>query len=119
MWSPAGHLAQPVAEVLAYLHVQISAVSCNVVGPILHVLGKNTDTANEGYRWTGWGDTTHCTVTWCKKVLGALLASSYCKGFQNIVVRCIVGNSSGPPEEFCEIVYIASIYDVFSCNINV
>ena len=35
---------QPVAEVLAYLHVQISPISCNVVGSILLVLGKNTDT---------------------------------------------------------------------------
>ena len=48
----------PVAEVLAYLHVQISPVSYNVVGSILHVLGKNTDTAIVGYRWRGWGDTT-------------------------------------------------------------
>ena len=30
--------SQPVAEVLAYLHVQISPISCNVVGSILHVL---------------------------------------------------------------------------------
>ena len=30
----------PVAEALAYLHVQISPISCNVVGSILHVLGK-------------------------------------------------------------------------------
>ena len=30
---------QPVAEVLAYLHVQISPISCNVVGSILLVLG--------------------------------------------------------------------------------
>ena len=30
---------------LAYQHVQISPISCNVVGSILHVLGKNTDTA--------------------------------------------------------------------------
>ena len=37
----AEHLGQPVAEVLAYLHVQISLISCNVVGSILHVLGKN------------------------------------------------------------------------------
>ena len=36
----------PVAEVLAYLHVQISPISCNVVGSILLVLGKNTDTVN-------------------------------------------------------------------------
>ena len=32
-------LSQPVAEVLAYLHVQISPISCNVVGSILLVLG--------------------------------------------------------------------------------
>ena len=30
---------------LEYLHVQISPISCNVVGSNLHVLGKNTDTA--------------------------------------------------------------------------
>ena len=42
-----------VAEVLAYLHVQISPISCNVVGSILLVLGLNTDTAIVGYRWTG------------------------------------------------------------------
>ena len=39
-----------MAEALAYLHVQISPISCNVVGSILHVLGKNTDTAIVGYR---------------------------------------------------------------------
>ena len=34
------HLGQPVAEVLLYLHVQISPVGCSVVGSILlHVLG--------------------------------------------------------------------------------
>ena len=48
-------ISQPVAEVLAYLHVQISPISSNVVGSILHVLGKNTDTAIVGYRWTGVG----------------------------------------------------------------
>ena len=42
-----------MAEVLAYLHVQISPINCNVVGSILHVLGKNTDTAIVGYWWTG------------------------------------------------------------------
>ena len=45
----------PVAEVLAYLRVQISPISCDVVGSILHVPGKNTDTAIVGYRWTGVG----------------------------------------------------------------
>ena len=34
----------------------------------------------------GGGDTTPCTVDWCKKVRGAWLASSYCMGFQNFVV---------------------------------
>ena len=38
---------QPVAEVLAYLYVQILPISCNVVGSILHVLGKNTDTGTQ------------------------------------------------------------------------
>ena len=46
---------KPVAEVLAYLHVQISPISCNVVGSILHVPGKSTDTTIVGYRWTGVG----------------------------------------------------------------
>ena len=40
--------SQPVAEVLAYLLVQISPISCNVVGSILLVLGQNTDTAIVG-----------------------------------------------------------------------
>ena len=47
------HLHVPVAEVLAHLHVQISPISWNVVGSILLVLGKNTDAAIVGYRWTG------------------------------------------------------------------
>ena len=46
-------LHQAAAEVLAYLHVQISPISCDVVGSILLVLGKNTDAAIVGYRWTG------------------------------------------------------------------
>ena len=78
-------LSQPVAEVLAYLHVQISSISCWVVGSILACAWKkNTDTAIVGYRWTG--NTTPCTVNWCKKVRVAWLASSYCMGFQNFVV---------------------------------
>ena len=48
-------ICQPVAEVLEYLHVQISPISCNVVGSIQHVHGQNTDTAIVGYRWTGVG----------------------------------------------------------------
>ena len=31
---------QPVAEVLEYLHVQVSSISCRVVGSILALLGK-------------------------------------------------------------------------------
>ena len=31
-------------------------------------LDKNTETAIVDDRWTGWGDTTPCTVNWCKKV---------------------------------------------------
>ena len=59
-------------EVLAYLHVQISPISCNVVGSILHVLVKNTDTAIvQATGGRGWGDTTPCTVNWCKKLRGA------------------------------------------------
>ena len=46
----AASMRQPVAEVLAYLHVQISPISCNVVGSILHVFEK---TQIVGYRWTG------------------------------------------------------------------
>ena len=33
---------QPVAEVQAYLHVQISPISCNVVGSILHMCLEKT-----------------------------------------------------------------------------
>ena len=46
-----------MAEVLAYLHVQISPISYNVVMSIVHVLGKNTDTAIVGYRWMGGEET--------------------------------------------------------------
>ena len=46
-------VGQPVAEVLVYLHVQVSPISCKVVGSILAFLGKNTDTATVGDRWTG------------------------------------------------------------------
>ena len=47
---------QPVAEVLAYLHVQISPFSCWVVGSILSCALKNTDKAIiVGNRWTGVG----------------------------------------------------------------
>ena len=45
---------------------------------------KTLTQAIVGYRWTG--DTTPCTVNWCKKVRGAWLASSYCMGFHNFVV---------------------------------
>ena len=38
-------MGQPVAEVLAYLHVQISPISCIVVMSNLDVLEKNTGTA--------------------------------------------------------------------------
>ena len=51
----AGH--QPAggrgASVNLHLHVQILPISCNVVVSILHVLGKNTDTAIVGYWWSG------------------------------------------------------------------
>ena len=46
-----------MAEVLAYLHVQVSVAE---LGPSSHVLGKNTDTTIVGGR--GWGDTTPCIV---------------------------------------------------------
>ena len=45
--------SQPVAWVLAYLYVQVSPINCYIVGSILDVLGKHTDTAIVGYRWTG------------------------------------------------------------------
>ena len=48
--------SKPVAEVQAYLHVQISPISFNVVGSILQVIGKNTDSAIiVGYRLTEVG----------------------------------------------------------------
>ena len=56
------------AEALAYLHVQISPISCNVVGSILLVLGKNSETAIVGYRRTVVAvNTTPSAVNWCKK----------------------------------------------------
>ena len=51
---------------LAYVHVQISPISCNVVGSILHVLGKNTDTAIVCYRW-GLGTPRPVLLTGAKK----------------------------------------------------
>ena len=58
LFLPSIFISQPVAEVLAYLHMQISPISCNVVGSILHVhcALKNSDTAIVGYRWTGVGE---------------------------------------------------------------
>ena len=78
---------EPVAEVLAYLHVQISPISCNVVGSILHVLEKTLTQqlqATGGRGWV-WGDTTSYTANWCKQVRDAWLASSYCMDFKNFV----------------------------------
>ena len=72
--------SQPVAEVLAYLHVQISPISCSVVRLILLALWKNTEKQLKATGERGWGDTTPCTVNWCKKVWGDWLASSYCRG---------------------------------------
>ena len=49
------HYHQWVSTVLAYLHVQVSPISCWVVGSILALLGKITETAIVGERWTGVG----------------------------------------------------------------
>ena len=51
------YLHVPVAEVLAYLHVQVAEVLAYLHVPVaeVHVLGKNTDTAIVGYQWTGVG----------------------------------------------------------------
>ena len=71
---------------IAYLHVQISPISCNVVGSILHVLGKNTDTAIVDWHSNCGGTPRPVLLTGAKKGGGAWLASSYCMGFQNFVV---------------------------------
>ena len=63
-----GHFCPPVAEVLAYLHVQISPISYNVVGSILHVLGKNTDTASRLPVDGGVGTPRPVLLTGAKKV---------------------------------------------------
>ena len=70
-WSQPPTLHRAVPPEIHVLHgVNIGAVNrrcyricmcrshqsvANVVGSILHVLGKNTDTAIVGYRWTGVG----------------------------------------------------------------
>ena len=66
--------SQPVAEVLSYLHLQISPISCSVVGSgsILSMcLDKTLTQQLEATGGRGWRDTTPCTVNWCKKVRGA------------------------------------------------
>ena len=57
-----------MAEVLEYLHVQVSPISCLVVGSILALLGKNTGTAIVGDRWTGVGGHHALYFNWCKNV---------------------------------------------------
>ena len=47
--------SQNVAEMLAYLHVQVAPISCWAVGSILALLWKNTETAIVGDRWMGVG----------------------------------------------------------------
>ena len=79
---------QPVTEVLAYLHVQVSPISCWVVGSILASLLKNTDTAIVGDRCTGGGGTPRpVLLTGAKKShLGWLISFELPMGFQNFVV---------------------------------
>ena len=60
---------RPVAVVLEYLFVQVSPISCYVVGSILALHACKTLTHQlyaTGGR--GWGDTSPYTVSWCKKV---------------------------------------------------
>ena len=65
-------LSQPVAKVLAYLHVQISPTSCNVIGSILSMCLEKTLTQQlQATSRRGWRGTTPCTINWCKKVRGA------------------------------------------------
>ena len=54
----------------------------------------------------GWGNTTPCTVNWCKKVRGAFLASSYCMGFQNFVVS----NKIHPLKKIVEYSTVHAVY---------
>ena len=64
--------SQPVAEVLAYLQVQISPISCNVVGSILQMCMEKTLTQHCRLPVDGGGGTP-CPVllTGAKKVWGA------------------------------------------------
>ena len=70
------------AEVLAYLHVQVSPISCRVVGSILALLGKNKDTAVVGDRTP-----RPVLLTGAKSSpLGCLITFQLPMGFQNFVV---------------------------------
>ena len=77
-------VGQPVAKVLAYLHVQVSPISCWVVGSILALIGKTLTQQLSATGGRGWWDTTLCTVNWYKKspVWSAWLASSYLWAFR-------------------------------------
>ena len=80
------HLGQPVAEVLAYLHVQISPISCNVVGSICMCLEKTLTQQLQATGGQGWRETTPCTEL-VQKSQGCLISFElYCMGFQNFVV---------------------------------
>ena len=77
---------QPVAEVLAYLLVQIAPISCNVVGSILHVLGKNTDIAIVGYRWSRLGRHHALNCSLVQKNPGCLISFELLYGLSEF--RC-------------------------------
>ena len=61
-------LGQPMSEVLEYLPVRVSSISCTVVRSSLALPWQNDDTSFVGCWRTGVGDTTPCVLlTGCKK----------------------------------------------------
>ena len=58
---------QPVAEVLEFLHVQVSSISCKVVGWSLSLHCSNADTQLRATGGQEWEDTTNFNVNWLQK----------------------------------------------------
>ena len=74
-----------ILEMLEYLLVQVSSISCNVVGSILALHAWKTLTAIVGDWWTGVGDTTELLTSAKKSQLGYLISFQLPMGFQNLI----------------------------------
>ena len=85
-------LAQPVAEMLGCLHVQVSSISCNVVGSILALHAWKTVAQQLYRRLADWGGGTPRPelLTGAKKSqLGCLISFKLPMGFQNFITVLI------------------------------